>query len=254
MPFPVPLHSRALRSALTGAAALGALLLMLAVSPATSAGGPMHPAGGQRGRVREHAAGRAAEPVGGRRIGRRLDPGLRDGHERQQGRHDLVQDQLGDVQLPRRHPAARLLRRERRADDAGQPRPDRPHVAAALPDVRHDRADRLRELVRHAYLDGAEHGRVGRLHRAPRAQRHRRRQPDHLRRPRRRRQRRRGRADLRRDVAGVQRLGRQQPLQVHGRRARPASRPRTRPPTRSPTTARCARRGRRRCSPGPSTR
>ena len=175
----------------------------------------MHPAGGQRGRVREHAAGRAAEPVGGRRLRRRLDPGLRHGHERQQGRHDLVQDQLGDVQLPRRHPAPRLLRRERRADDAGQPHPVRPHVAAAVPDVRHDRADRLRQLVRHALLDGAEHRRVGRLHRAPRAQRHRRRQPDHLRRPRRRRQRRRGRADLGRDLAGVQRLGRQQPLQVH---------------------------------------
>ena len=43
MPFPVPLHSRALRSALTGAAALGALLLMLAVSPATSQAAPCTP-------------------------------------------------------------------------------------------------------------------------------------------------------------------------------------------------------------------
>ena len=105
--------------------------------------------------------------------------------------------------------------------------------------VRGDRADRLRQLgASRRTWTVPEHGGLRRLHRAPRAQRHRRRQPDPVRRARRREPLRRRRADLRRDLAGLQHLRRQQPLQVHGRvPARQPARP-TRPRTRSPTTGR----------------
>ena len=84
---------------------------------------PCTPPVDQRGRLREHAAGRRSEHVGDRRGRRPVDPGLRDVDERQQGRDDRLQDQVRDGELPHRHPAARLLRRRRRAHDRAGPRP-----------------------------------------------------------------------------------------------------------------------------------
>jgi hypothetical protein len=46
----------------------------------------------QPGLVRERQAGLTAERVGGQRPGRRVDPGLRDVDERQQGSDDPLQD------------------------------------------------------------------------------------------------------------------------------------------------------------------
>ena len=72
-------------------------------------------------------------------------------------------------------------------------------------------------------LDRAEHRGLRRLHRAPRPQRHGRREPHHVRRARRREPLRRRAADLRRDLAGLQHLRRQQPLHSARSPARPAN-------------------------------
>ncbi len=89
--------------------------------------------------------------------------------------------------------------------------------------VRRHRPDRLRQLGRDRILGRPERRGVRRLHRPPGPQRHRRREPHHLRRARRHQHVRRRRADVRRDVAGLQHLRRQQPL--HVRRPVPARQP-----------------------------
>ena len=85
-----------------------------------------------------------------------------------------------------------------------------------MPDRLVDRADRLRQLGVSRLLDRA--GRLGlrRLPRTARARRHRGREPDPVRGPERRGVFGHARADVRRDVAGLQRVWRQQPLHVHG--------------------------------------
>ena len=120
--------------------------------------------------------------------GRRLDPGLRHVDERQQGRDGQLQDQVRHVELPHRHPAPRLLRRRRRAAHAGRTwrRRARRRSRHARRSWRH-RPGRLRQLVGVALVDRPEHRGVGRLHRAPRAQRQRGREPHRVRRARRRR-------------------------------------------------------------------
>ena len=118
--------------------------------------------------------------------------------------------------VPPRHPAPGLLRRRRRAARSPPACRSRARRPAGVPDRAGDRARRLRQLGRLGLLDGAQHRGLRRLRRPPRAQRHRRRQPDPVRRARRLEPLRRRPADLRRDLAGLQQLRRQQPLQVHG--------------------------------------
>ena len=75
---------------------------------------------------------------------------------------------------------------------------------------------RMRQLGGLGLMDGALDGGLGPLHRPSGAKRHRRREPDLLRRPRRLEPLRPRPQDRRHDLAGVQRLRRQQPLLVHG--------------------------------------
>ena len=77
---------------------------------------------------------------------------------------------------------------------------------------------------------------VRRLRRAPGARRHRRREPDPVRRPRRRGVVGHAGQDVGRDVAGLQQVRRQQPLLVHRRRARRETPTRTRARSPCPTT------------------
>ena len=86
---------------------------------------------------------------------------------------------------------------------------------AQLPDDRLDGPDRLRELGRVGVVDGPGHLGVRRLHRTPGARRQRRREPDPVRGARRRGPVRHPGQDLRRDVAGLQQVRRQQPVLVH---------------------------------------
>ena len=149
---------------------------------------------------------------------RRVDPGLRDVMSVEPGRHDRLQDQVGDLELQDRHPAPRLLRRQRRADDCLEPAPTG-HVARsrrARPFADTGLIDCGNWAVV-ALLDGAEHA-VSGVYIAHLVRNdtggdshitfvvRRRREPLGRR-----------RADVRRDLAGVQQLRRQQPLQVHGR-------------------------------------
>ena len=125
--------------------------------------------------------------------------------------------------LPHRHPAPRLLRRRRRAQDRRQRAGHGAQTSRPASPRRRPGIDRLRQLGRLGVVDRPEHRGLGHLHRPSRPQRHRRRQPDPVRRAQRLEPLRRGPADLRRDLAGLQQLRRQQPLQVH--RAVPGRQP-----------------------------
>ena len=201
---------------------------------------PLRRARDQPGRVREHETGRSALRLADQRDRRFIDPGLRDPDERQRRPDGELQDQNTGELVPHRHPPARVLRRRRSAVDPveHQTLGDPPANPAGLHDDQLDRPGRMRQLGGLGLLGGALERRLGPLHRASGAQRHRRREPDLLRRPRRLQPLRRRPQDLRHDLAGLQRLRWQQPLLLHGllsARGKPAA---TRPPTRSPTTAR----------------
>ncbi len=86
-----------------------------------------------------------------------------------------------------------------------------------MPERTLDRPDRLRQLGGVGLVDGAEQHGVWGLHRAADAHRHGRKKPDPVRGAQRRQPFRHPPTDLRRDLGGLQRLWRQQPLHVHGR-------------------------------------
>ena len=147
------------------------------------------------------------------------DPGLRHVDERQRRPDDFVQDQ--DARRPpttstssasaTTAATARARSRRTQADRDAPPDP------AGLPDGLVDRADRLRQLGRVGLLDRAEQRGFRRLHRPSGARRRQAAgQPDPVRRAQRREPLRHARGDLRRHLAGLQRLRRQQPLHVHG--------------------------------------
>ena len=201
----------------------------------------VHAAGHQPGRVREHASRARPEHVADRRRRRPDDPGLRDVDERQQGRDDRAS------RSSRRRPNYRIdiLRLGYYGGDGarlidGEPRADRtPSTQPACQTFSRHRPDRLRQLGGLALVDGARATAVSGVYIAHlHPQRHRRRQPHHVRRPRRREPLRRrrcrpptrpGRPTTR--TAATASTSARSP-------ARPATRARTRPPTRSPTTAR----------------
>ena len=83
-----------------------------------------------------------------------------------------------------------------------------PPDPAGMPATRDHRADRLWQLERLGVVDGPEKRCLGRLHRAPGAQRHRRLEPDPVRGAKRLQPLGSPAADLRRDVGGLQRLRR----------------------------------------------
>ena len=194
----------------------------------------------QQGRLREHETRRPSLRLADRRCRRRIDPGVRHLDERQPRPDDQLQDQDAGQLVPHRHPSSRLLRWRRRPHDRlGHPSlGETPADPAALPENRIDRSDRLRKLGRLRLVDRAGDRGVGPLHRPPRARRHRRTEPDLLRRARRLQPLRRRRQDLGLDLGGIQRLRRQQPLLVHGRLPGRGTRRATRRRTRSPTTGR----------------
>ena len=191
------------------------------------AGGPCGVPGAgrlQRDRRRELPDRQPAQRVG--HLGRRRHehPGLRDRHVGQPRRVGQLQGQHAGHELPDRHLPDGLLRRRRRA----QGRDD--HPSASLPQNQPacldelERPRRLRQLGRVRVLGGAGHGRVGHLLRPPRAHRHPaasshvffvvRNDASHV-----------GHLlpDLRHDLAGLQRLRRQQPLRRRPLPAAPAA-------------------------------
>ena len=98
--------------------ALAAMCVAIAAHPAAGLAACAEPGG-----VREQQARRAGERLAGHRRGRLDDPGLRDVDERQQGRHDPLQDQDAVGELPHRHLPSGLLPGQRRAAAAAQLRP-----------------------------------------------------------------------------------------------------------------------------------
>ena len=116
-----------------------------------------------------------------------------------------------------RHLPPRLLQRRRRPPDGEQRDPLRSADAARVPGDQRHRPHRLRQLEHLGDLDRPVDCGLGALHRLPEAQRHGRRQPDHVRGARRLEPLRRDAPDLRRDLAGLQPLRRQQSLQLHRR-------------------------------------
>ena len=236
--------------------ALAATLVVLAAYPAAGLAACSNPVACEN---EKPGSSPSSWQVTGHR--RRDDPGLRDDDERRPRRHDPLQGQDDREQLPHRHLPARLLPGQRRPPAGVQHPPDREPAAdpARLP--RPTASTGLIDCgnwgVSASWTVPADVG-LRRLHRAPRARRHRRRQPDPVRRPRRRGVLGHARPDLRRDLAGLQQVRRQQPLLVHRRRARRATRTPTRARSRSPTTARSTARSRRtagaRTCSTPSTR
>ena len=219
--------------------ALIAALVVLGAAPAVSQAAPCTPPVVNPVACENTQAGLRPEQLGGRRRRRPVDPGLRDVDERQQGRDDLLQDQVGDLELPHRHPAgwattggdgARLIALEPDADRAPSTQPacqtfadHRPRSTAATGPCRASwtvpstavSGVYIAHLVRND--TGGDSQIVVRRARRLEPLGHR---------P----------ADLRRDLAGLQHLRRQQPLHSARSPARPATRRPTRPPTRSPTT------------------
>ena len=124
---------------------------------------------------------------------------LRIGYYQGNGARKVVSNMLPTASLPQTQPACRN-------------------------DTAAHRAHRLRQLGRVGLLGGAEHRRVRPVHRASGAQRHRRQQSHPVRRPQRREPLRHPVPDLRRDLAGLQHLRRQQPLHSAQSTARPGTR------------------------------
>ena len=158
------------------------------------------------------------------------------------GADRVLQDQHAGELLPHRHPAARLLRRRRRAcrSPPTSSRPRRCRRPSRLPDELVDRADRLRQLGRVGIVDGAEQRRL-RASTSPTGDArhgHRRQEPDPLRRAQRRQPLRHPATDLRRDAGRPTTTTAATASTRAPSPARPATRWPTRPPTPSPTTAR----------------
>ena len=138
---------------------LAAALIGLAVLPASSsAAGPCDQPVTNPIACENTPARGPAERLAGDRGRRPDDPGLRDVDERQRRPDDRLQDQDARERLPHRHPAARLLRRRRRAQDRVEHPADGDAAAdpAGVPDRRLDRPDRLRQLGRLGVVDGPE--------------------------------------------------------------------------------------------------
>ena len=177
----------------------------------------------ESGRVREHAARGSAERLAGHRRGRLDDPGLRHVDERERRPDRVLQDQHpGDARTTstscgsattRGNGARKVVRRT----SSRRPRSRRPSRRARTTRTATG-PHRLRQLGGVGVVDRADHRGVRRLHRAPGPRRHQaggdsqipfvvRNDASHsdIARP-----------DLRRDLAGLQHLRRQQPLHVHG--------------------------------------
>ena len=186
----------------------------------------------QPGRRREQPARQPEERVGPEPRRQQRHRGLRHPDERQPRPDRAVQGQDERQVLPRRRLPARLLRR--RGRPAGRdPRAVRDPEPAGAAAQRGHRARRRRQLGRHGLLGGAGQRGLGRLRRQARAhRRHLRREPRPVRRPRRRAGRRHPAPDLRHHLAGLQHLGRQQPLRRLARR--PGLQGQLQPPVRQP--------------------
>ena len=169
---------------------------------------------GQRDRHREPAARQPRQRVGHQRGRRQHPPGLRHRHQRGPGPDRAVQDQRhGAGTLPPRHLPHGLLRRPGCPQGGDHPLVADPAPDPAQPaDEREHRAGRLRQLGGVRLVGRAGHRHLRHLLRQGRPRGHRRGQPHRLRRPRRRRPVRPALPDLRHHLAGVQQLGRQQPL------------------------------------------
>ncbi len=173
----------------------------------------------QPDRLRELAAGRSGKRLAGARRGRSHDPGICHVDERERWTDDLFQDQYAGQFLPHRHLAPGLLRRQRSAH-RGVPSQTYGSTApepAAMHNFIRDWTDRLRQLGRVGVLVGSLQRYIRAVHSPPRARRHRRREPDLLRRAQRLQPLRSALANLRRDLGGLQRLWGQQPVHMHGR-------------------------------------
>ncbi len=129
--------------------ALIAALVVLGAAPAVSQAAPCTPPVVNQVACENTQAGRRPEQLGDRRRRRLVDPGLRDVDERQQGPDDLVQDQVGDLELPHRHPAPGLLRTATGARlIASNLAPTGTSTQPACQTLLHHRAHRLRQLGR----------------------------------------------------------------------------------------------------------
>ena len=110
----------------------------------------------QQDRLREQQAGHRPERVGHRRRRRRLDPGLRDRHQRQRRAADRLQDRHRRLGVHHHDLPDRLLRRRRRPPDRhGHAVGDAAAAPAAVHHRRHHRALRLRQLGRLGVLERA---------------------------------------------------------------------------------------------------
>jgi hypothetical protein len=153
--------------------------------------------------------------VGGGRRRRSHHPGLRHRHQREPRWDGRVQGLDRRLGLPDRHLPDRLLRRRRRSS-----RRDRQPLSALAPgparvhDRRSDGPRRLRELGPVRLMAGSGGLDLGRLLRAARPPRQRRGESHPVRRARRREPLRRPLQDLGHDLAGLQRLGREEPLRL----------------------------------------
>ncbi len=171
----------------------------------------------QPGRMRKPAAGNPAIDLG-RNQCEQQHRGLRRPIQRQHRPVDQFQDQVTGVVLRDRHLPHGLLRRGRRTPDH-QPYAEHRSLAesASLQHQHRDRPGRLRQLECVRELERADDGGVRRLLRAHLPdRRHQRREPDPVRGDRQLESLGHRVHDIRRDLAGLQRLGRLQP--VHGQR------------------------------------